>query len=66
MFLGLRLTDGISEQEFFQIFGESIDEIYGHHLDQLMGQGLLLREKGRIFLTDRGVDISNYVMAQFF
>ena len=66
MFLGLRLTDGISEQEFFQIFGESIDEIYGQHLDQLMGQGLLLREKGRIFLTDRGVDISNYVMAQFF
>ena len=66
MFLGLRLTDGISEQEFFQIFGESIDEIYGQHLDQLIGQGLLLREKGRIFLTDRGVDISNYVMAQFF
>lgn len=66
MFLGLRLTDGISEQEFSQIFGEAIDVIYGQHLDQLMGQGLLLREKGRIFLTDRGVDISNYVMAQFF
>ena len=66
MFLGLRLTEGISEQDFSRTFGVSVDQIYEGLLEKLISQGLLLRENERLFLTDQGLDISNYVMTQFF
>ena len=65
MFLGLRLTKGISQAEFYHQFGFSIETIYGTVLAQLQEDGLLAKNDGRIFLTERGLDVSNYVMAQF-
>ncbi|MDO4285953.1 MAG: radical SAM family heme chaperone HemW [Eubacteriales bacterium] len=65
MFLGLRLTAGIPEAEFAERFGRRIDEIYGKQLERHAAQGLLVREDGRIRLTDRGLDVSNYVMADY-
>ena len=65
MFLGLRLTEGISEQDFSRTFGVSVDQMYEGLLEKLISQGLLLRENERLFLTDQGLDISNYVMTQF-
>ncbi len=65
MFLGLRLTDGISEAEFARRFGCPIDKIYGKVLEEQQGLGLLARHGGRVFLTPRGIDLSNLVMAEF-
>lgn len=65
MFLGLRLIKGISEKEFGQNFGKSIDEIYGEVIEKHCREGLLVRENGRIFLSTKGLDVSNYVMADF-
>lgn len=65
MFLGLRLTDGISEAEFERRFDCPIDKIYGKVLEEQQGLGLLARREGRIFLTPRGLDLSNLVMAEF-
>ena len=65
MFLGLRMMCGIDVQEFARVFGNRIEEIYGEVIERLCRQGLLLRENDRIRLTDRGIDVSNYVMAQF-
>lgn len=65
MFLGLRLTDGISETEFARRFGCRIDKIYGKVLEQQQRLGLLARREGRVFLTPRGIDLSNRVMAEF-
>lgn len=65
MFLGLRLTAGISEENFRQSFGTSLDAIYGTVLKRLTEEKLLVREKGTLRLTDYGTDISNYVLAQF-
>lgn len=64
-FLGLRMQKGVSEEQFEKQFGVSVTSLYGEVVEQLCGKGLLLRENGRIRLTDRGIDLSNFVMAQF-
>ncbi|MDO4344258.1 MAG: radical SAM family heme chaperone HemW [Eubacteriales bacterium] len=75
MFLGLRMSRGISRREFLQKFGRTIESVYEKTLWQLVEQGLIMesegdqscgtREDGRISLTERGIDISNYVLSQF-
>ncbi len=66
MFLGLRMTEGVSCEEFEQLFGCTMEEVYGQVIHKNICDGLLKETgKGRIFLTDKGVDLSNYVMAQF-
>lgn len=65
MFLGLRLTKGVSRKEFFQCFDVPMETVYGKVLEQGKKDGLLTEEKEWVRLTDRGLDLSNYVMAQF-
>lgn len=65
MFLGLRMTDGISRNEFEHNFGMPIEAAYVQVLPELQAQGLIEKREGRIYLTDRGMDVANYVMAQF-
>lgn len=65
MFLGLRMMCGVGEQEFKDEFGMSMETVYGDAIDKLCAQGLLVSEAGRVRLTERGIDVSNYVMAQF-
>lgn len=65
MFLGLRMTDGIARDEFEHNFGMLIEAAYVQVLPELQAQGLIEKREGRIYLTDRGMDVANYVMAQF-
>ena len=65
MFLGLRMTRGISKAEFERQFGSEIDAIYGDVLRKYKLMGLLLEENGRIFLSREGIHVSNSVMADF-
>lgn len=65
MFLGLRMMRGVEEYIFAKRFGMDIDEVYGDTIAKLCADGLIAREQGHIMLTLRGIDVSNYVMAQF-
>jgi len=71
MFLGLRMSRGVSAGEFRRCFGRAMDEVYPGIVDDFCQKGLLRRRKDEmtgeewIALTDYGVDISNYVMAEF-
>lgn len=65
MFLGLRMTEGIYRQDFFDAFGMQIEAVYGDVLSHLQEEALLEKKEGRVYLTDKGLDLSNYVMAQF-
>lgn len=65
MFLGLRMMDGVSVREFVERFGQNIWEIYGDVIIRMEEEGLLKDKEGRIMLTERGIDVSNYVMSKF-
>ncbi len=65
MFLGLRLTEGVSEAQFRKCFGHPVDEVYGPVLARHTGAGLLERTGDRIRLTETGLDLANYVMSDF-
>lgn len=65
MFLGLRRMQGVSEAEFLRCFGRTMEELYGPVLKRYQELHMLQREGGRIFLTERGIDVSNAVMADF-
>lgn len=65
MFLGLRLTEGVSKAEFHRQFGVSMEQIYGEVIRKNTAKGLLIDEAGYVCLTREGIDLSNYVMAQF-
>lgn len=65
MYLGLRMTEGISREDFRQRFGQPIDSYYKNTLEELKVQGMLCVEGGRIYLTEQGMDLSNRVLAEF-
>lgn len=65
MFLGLRMNEGISRNSFFDSFGVSVEAIYQNSLDYLKKEGLIQALGGNVFLTEKGMDLGNYVMSQF-
>ncbi len=66
MFLGLRLTEGVSLEEFGRCFGRSMEQVYGEVIRRKIREGLLYRpEEGKLALTELGLDVSNYVMQAF-
>lgn len=65
MILGLRLTQGVSREEFRRRFGQDLDQVYGPVVDRYVKMGLLEEREGWIRLTRRGISLSNTVMADF-
>ena len=68
MYLGLRMTDGVSESEFEERFGTRIEDQYGEVLRRHISQNLIRRLPGdsaRLELTEYGLDVANYVMADY-
>ena len=58
MFLGLRKMEGVA-------LTEELRSVYGETIESLKKKGLLKEEGDRVRLTDRGIDISNYVFSEF-
>lgn len=67
MFLGLRMTQGVNVESFRQNFGHTLTQVYGEVIEKNVKDGLLYYHTSGEFLalTKRGLDVSNYVMAQF-
>ncbi|MBR2531232.1 MAG: oxygen-independent coproporphyrinogen III oxidase [Lachnospiraceae bacterium] len=65
MFLGLRMTKGISSSSFLSRFGQHLDSVYGKILDKDIISGLIESCDGRYRLTERGMDVSNVVLSGF-
>ena len=65
MFLGLRRMVGVSESEFKKTFGKTIGSVFPGIVEKHVEDGLLIKENGRIHLSDRGVDLSNQVFVDF-
>lgn len=65
MFLGLRMKDGVSLEEFETVFHTPFSAVYGKAVQELKREGLVHVEDKRILLTEKGFDLSNYTLAQF-
>lgn len=65
MFLGLRMVHGVDRVSFQEKFGRDPFVHYAKVIDKNLKDGLLEKDEARLWLTDRGIDLSNYVMAQF-
>lgn len=65
MYLGLRCMKGISVRQFYECFDEKIEECFGEVIKHCQEQGLLRWENDRIYLTRRGIDVSNRVFEEF-
>lgn len=65
MFLGLRMTRGISEIDFVSMFGVKLESVYGDVIRRLMANGLIRQDGVWISLTEWGMDVSNFVLSEF-
>ena len=66
MMLGLRLLqDGVSPTAFTQRHGISIEEQFGAQIARLDRLGLLIVERERVRLSQRGALLANTVCAEF-
>ena len=65
MFLGLRMAEGVSKKHFQELYGRTMNEVYGDVIDRHAGDGLLQQDEKYVRLTLKGMDVSNYVMSDF-
>ena len=67
MMTGLRLTqEGVTEKEFQSRFGQSVFDVYGREIEELLNLGLIENGKGeRIRITKRGRLLGNQVFVRF-
>lgn len=68
MFLGLRLMKGVAFSDFYNQFNVDLYEVYGDVIEKNVKDGLLKIEGEKyklLSLTQRGIDVSNYIFSQF-
>ena len=65
LFLGLRMMEGVSLSAFEEHFHCPLTVIYQREIQKLTEKGLLRMEEDRIFLTEKGIDLSNMVLSEF-
>ncbi|WP_461205577.1 radical SAM family heme chaperone HemW [Clostridium sp. DL1XJH146] len=65
MFLGLRKRKGISKNEYIRRFHEEINFKYKNVISKYTKLGLLLDEDDYISFSEKGYEISNYILSDF-
>lgn len=65
MILGLRRMEGIQISEFERRFEQTFPSGYKEIAEHFAEEGLLQMDKDRIFFTERGIYLSNRVLAEF-
>lgn len=65
MFLGLRMTEGVSEKCFQEQFQAPLCSVYGQVLDKYRKLGLLEYADGFWRFTRAGIHVSNRILADF-
>ena len=64
-FLALRTSYGISCKKFYDDFGKDIHKIYAEAIKKWTESGMLIERDGRIFCSEKGINICNMIMADF-
>jgi oxygen-independent coproporphyrinogen-3 oxidase len=62
--LGLRMTKGIKKEDFYGRFNVNIMDKYKEVLEKYIKKGYLKDENGYISFSEKGLDISNYILSE--
>lgn len=65
MFMGLRMIDGINLKIFKKRFGKDVFDIYDEVIKNNIKKGLLVVDSEKLYLSEKGIELSNYVMSDF-
>lgn len=65
MFLGLRMTDGVSKTEFLNRFGMEIEKVFEKPLLKFKNMGMIEEKGDRICLSKKAISVSNQIMCEF-
>ncbi|NAS17893.1 oxygen-independent coproporphyrinogen III oxidase [Clostridium butyricum] len=65
MFMGLRMIEGINLKTFKKRFGKDVFDIYDEVIKNNIKKGLLVVDSGKLYLSEKGIELSNYVMSDF-
>lgn len=64
--LGFRkIDDGINKNDFYQKFGESLNQVFNKEILKLKSEGLIEEDAKYIRLTLKGLDLANLVFEEF-
>lgn len=64
VFTGLRKVDGFRLEDFKNVFNKEFFDVYDYNILNRYKDKLIIKDE-RIFITERGMDISNRIMAEF-
>ncbi len=65
MFLGLRLSDGVSVTDFYDRFSTDVFEVFKEAIDKNLKRGTLIKEGDRIKIPEKYMYVSNSIMVDF-
>lgn len=65
MFLGLRMTAGVSKSKFYESFGVRVEEIFNAPLSKFKKMGMIEEENGNLRLSHEAMSVSNQIMCEF-
>ncbi|MBO1685746.1 MULTISPECIES: radical SAM family heme chaperone HemW [Clostridium] len=65
MFMGLRMIEGIDLKTFKKRFGKDVFDIYDEVIKNNIKKGLLVVDSEKLYLSEKGIELSNYVMSDF-
>ena len=64
-FLGLRTKEGVRLADFYTRFGETFDEVYGDVIKRYTAMGMMQADDTHVALTLKGMEVANWIMADF-
>ncbi len=65
MFMGLRMTKGVSEEEFYKRFGIEMKQVFEKPLSKFIKMGMIEEENGFLRLSHNALSVSNQIMCEF-
>lgn len=65
VFLGLRMTEGISVGEFAERFGKSIYDVFGKQIEKNLKRGTVIQKEDRLYIPNKYLYVSNAMLVDF-
>ena len=65
MFLGLRMTDGVTKMSFRQRFNEELEKVFEKPLLKFKNMGMIEENGDKIRLSKKAISVSNQILCEF-